>query len=55
MEREPIVPIIEQPDPPVRQQISKTLGRHVEATLVAVGVVIGALTTIVAVLVASIR
>lgn len=46
--REPSVPIIEQPDPPVRQQITKTLGRHVEATLLAIGVVIGATATIVA-------
>lgn len=47
------MPIIDQPEPPVTQRIAKTLGRHAEATLLGVGVAIGALLTILAVLVAG--
>lgn len=46
--REPSVPVIEQPEPPVSKQITKTLGRHIEATLIAIGFVLGATAAIVA-------
>ena len=35
------MPIIEQPEPPMRAQVAKTLGRHIEVTLYALGVVTG--------------
>lgn len=45
------MPVIEQPEPPVRAQVARTLSRHIEVTLYALGVVTGvALSLLVAVL-----
>jgi len=45
------MPVIEQPEPPVRAQVAKTLGRHIEAVLLGIGFLLGSITTLLAVVV----
>lgn len=42
------MPVIEQPEPPVRAQVAKTLGRHIEAVLLGIGFLLGAVVATVA-------
>ncbi len=43
------MPVIEQPEPPARAQVAKTLSRHIEAVLIGIGFLLGSFTTLLAV------